>query len=68
MPRPLIIAVPSDERASEEGKRAQDKLDQLKKVLEDEAKKKVQDTTTGADSPATEGSCVFTPPNLNPFV
>ena len=40
----------------EEGKRAQDELDQLKKVIEEEAEKKVQDATAGADSPATDGS------------
>ena len=42
----------------EEGmrKRAQDELDQLKKAIEDEAKKKVKDATAGSDAPATDAS------------
>ena len=40
----------------DEGKRAQDELDQLKKAIEDEAKKKVKDATAGSDSPATDTS------------
>ena len=40
----------------DEGKRAQDELDRLKKAIEDEAKKKVKDATAGSDSPATDTS------------
>ena len=37
----------------DEGRRAQDELVQLKKAIEDEAKKKAKDATAGNDSPAT---------------
>ena len=40
----------------EEGRRAKDELDQLKKAIEDEAKKKAKDATTGDDSPVTDTS------------